>query len=146
MKCAYTYCKFGGNVDKEDAVKDKNRYWHKECHKEKELKNEIKNYYYDKFNSKEPIKNVNSAIKKYINDEKYDAGYVLYCLKHKAKNLNSIYGLIYTLSYRQNEKDYKKYVASKTEIIFDQDVSYDFIEENRSVVSKNTSKWGDLFE
>ena len=45
IKCRYSHCKHeGGQVEKEDAIKD-GGYYHKDCHKEKSLKQEIEAYY-----------------------------------------------------------------------------------------------------
>jgi len=145
MKCGYKYCKFGGEVDKKDAVKVGNRYLHKECDNEKNIKVEIKDYYYKKFESKESIQIVNGAIKKYINDQGFDAGYVLWCIKNKAKVLNSIYGLGYTLTYKLNEKEYKTYLASITKIEYDQDTNSEFNTTINKNNAKKNKKWGDLF-
>jgi len=144
MKCAYKYCRYGGEVEKENAVKRSNRYWHKECAHEADMKNEIKDYYYKKFNSKEPMKNANTALKKFINEQGYSADYVMYCLK-KAEKLNSIYGLSYTLSYKKNEEEFKKMVANRTKIEYNQPVNDIFEREVAKIDRKQDKKWRDFF-
>lgn len=145
MKCGYKYCKLGGNVEKSEAVKLGSRYWHKECCLENETKKEIRETYYRKFKSKEPIVAVNKAISKYIHEQNYEAGYVLYCLKHKAEVLNSLYGLSYSLSYKKNHTDYKKWVAKQTKIVYNKPVNDFFEEDFKKVKTKDDKKWGDYF-
>lgn len=146
MKCAYKYCKHGGNVEKEDAVKINKRYWHKDCAQEQELKKQIKDYYINNFNDKEPIQAINTAIAKYIHKDGYEAEYVYYCLKHKADKLNSLYGLAYTLSYKKNLEDFKKMVAKNTKIVYNQDTSNFFETKENMIKSKTHKKWEDYFE
>ena len=41
MKCRYSYCKHDNEVSKEDAVKEGNSYYHKDCLEEKTIKQQI---------------------------------------------------------------------------------------------------------
>lgn len=147
MKCGYKYCKLGGEVAKEDAVKVGGRYWHKECSHERDIKTKIREYYQEHFNSREPVVAINKAISKYVHEQNYDVDYVFYCLKHKVKNLNSLYGLSYTLSYKQNEKDFKKMVAKNTKIVYNQPIENDFFKPNEELVKKKSHKrWEEYFD
>lgn len=144
MKCAYgNNCKNGGNVEKEKAVKISNKYYCPECLKEKELKQEIEKYYREKFNSKEPLMNVRGAISKYIKDG-YQADYIMFCLQAKAKNLNSLYGLVYQLSNNNNLTEFTSLKNKKIDIKFEEygDVDY---QNNIKIQPKKEKNWGDIF-
>lgn len=41
MKCRYSHCPYGGEVAKEDAVKDGNRYYHPDCKQKVEMRKEM---------------------------------------------------------------------------------------------------------
>lgn len=146
MKCGYQHCKYGGEVDKDDAIKISSRYWHKECNDERNIKGRILIEFYKKFsNSKEPEQSAKGAISKYIHKLGYDAEYVLFCLLIKAKNLNSMHGLIYTLNDSKNLKEYKEKKAKHTNIEKYQHNSK--ANENVVTINKKTNKkWGDYFE
>jgi hypothetical protein len=141
-KCGYAKCKLGGEVDKERAVKVGSRYWHEECVRERDLKNDIESFYYEQYQSREPIIAVRKAISNYIDRDRYDSEYVLWCLKSKKPKLNSLHGLSYTLSYKANEVEFKKYKASL--------LKFDFGDYNRDdiktqVEPKKDKKWEDYF-
>ena len=144
MKCGYQYCKYGGEVDKDNAVKRGNRYYHEKCSYEADMKAKIRDYYYEKFKTNEPIKNVNSAIKKFINDQGYDADYVMFCLK-KAQVLNSIYGLSNTLFYKPNEQEFKKSKANRTKIEYQKPLNDIFEKEVRKINREKDKQWRDFF-
>lgn len=144
MKCGYaTNCKNNGEVDKKDAIKISNKYYCKECAKEKELKQEIEKYYREKFNAKEPLMNVRGAISKYIKDG-YEANYIMFCLKFKAKSLNSLYGLVYQLSNGKNLTEFTKMKNKKVDISFD-NYGDDCYTNIVSIQPKKEKTWGDIF-
>ena len=144
MKCGYSKCKLGGEVDKEVAIKVGKRWWHEECIKERDLKSEIEKTYYEKFESKEPIINVRNAISKYIDKDMHDPNYVLWCLKNKATKLNSLFGLSYILGYKQNEIDFKKEQARKINLEFGK-YSDDRFEKIEQAIPKKNKTWSDYF-
>lgn len=143
MKCRYKYCKFGGQVDKEDAVKEKNYYYHKACYKEKQYKKQIEDFYYDKFPPNESIQIVRRAINNYVHKDCYDPQYILFVL-HKQIKLNSIFGLKY---YLQNNEFQQEFQKEKAKILI-------YKQNNNSVKIENPSsfqykppqqqRWGDL--
>ena len=145
IKCGYNdYCKFGGDVEKEIAVKIGSRYWHKECAREKDFKKRIIDEFYSKFNSNEPSTSAKKAVKKYVHELDYPADYVLYCLLYKAKNLNSLHGLQYSLNDNRNFKDYKKLKAKATKLEFNQPINDNFDNEVVKIKTKRDRKWGDI--
>lgn len=141
MKCRYNQCKYGGEVEKEEAVKVGRYYYHKQCYKEKELKKQIEETYYNKFQNKESLPMVRKAINKYINKDSYEAEYVLFVLNQNIK-LNSIFGLIYYLNNNKFKDEYKKLKAKLIE--FDADRVE--IEESMNIKFKRKEKklWGDM--
>ena len=74
MKCGYC----GEDVPKEEAIKD-GRYYHKKCHRIKEGKREIENYWLSQVNSGTVLQLLRKCIKDWV--ELYDVDYVLYVLK-----------------------------------------------------------------
>lgn len=140
MKCGYNKCNLGGEVSKEEGVKEGNRWYHKECLAEKNLKKEIEEYYRNHFNDREPLQNIRIAISNYIHKQGYEAEYVLWCLKNKAQKLNSMYGLSYTLSYKQNEVEFKKWRANQVKIEFD-DYNDEYFDELPKYKSKEDKGW-----
>jgi len=145
MKCGYgDKCKYGGEVEKDKAVKIGNRYWHKKCAKEKDLKNRIIEEFYTKFKSNEPMVSARKAVSKYIHEMNYEAEYVLYCLLYKAKKLNSLHGLIYTLNNDKIYTEYKKLKAKANKVEFDQPVNDYFDEEVVKIKTKKDKRWGDI--
>lgn len=114
MKCRYKGCKFGGEVDKEVAIKDGNGYYHKTCWDEKNNKSQIKEIYCKYYPSNEPVTAINNGISKLC--EKIDSEFVLYCLcQHirQKKDLKSIYGLSYVVANKDLETAYKKLKATE---------------------------------
>lgn len=113
MKCRYNQCKLGGEVDKYEAIKVGNCYYHKECYEEKEYKKQIEKTYYDTFQNNEPIQAVRRAINKYVNKDNYEPKYILFVLNEDIK-LNSMFGLIY---YLRNNEFRDKYNKEKAKLI-----------------------------
>jgi len=145
LKCAYKYCKHGGKVMKSEAIKD-GSYYHQQCYQIKLDKKAIREKYYERFKSKEPATAVNGAISKFIDKEGFDSGYVLWCLGLPSVNLNSLYGLSFTLGYKKNEEEYRKYVASRTKIDWDK---VEIVEKDKVEIKpfkKEVKLWGDLFD
>lgn len=141
MKCRYKHCKLGGEVDKEEAIKIGNGYYHKECNRERELKQQIEKTYYDIFQTKEPIQQVRKAISKYIHDNNFDPRYVLFVLNEDIK-LNSMFGLIY---YLNNNKFLKKYNRQRAKLIkFNADEVKVVESNNIQYKQKRQGGWGDI--
>ena len=145
LKCGYTNCKLGGQVEKEVAVKVGARYFHEQCDHERQIKSEIETYYRENYNANEPMQNIRTAISNYLYKSNYDAEYVLWCLKFKNPKLNSLYGLSYTLSYKQNELDFKKWKASKVDIKFEA-YEDDYMTNITKYETKPIETWGDIWQ
>lgn len=114
--CGYTFCKHSGErVPSEIAVKDGSRYYHPDCHKEKLTKKQISDIYYQFYKSSEDYKVVMKAVNNLVNNQGYDASFVLYvlcqCIKEKVP-----YKSIFSLGWQvKNNMVYKnKYALLKS--------------------------------
>lgn len=140
MKCRYKHCKLGGKVDREDAIKIGNAYYHKECRREIEHKKEIERLYYEKFKLKESFAKVRGAINKYVSE--YPTDYILHILNQDIK-LNSVYGISY---YLRDSRFQKRYERDKAKLV-KFDINKVEIEEPSDIAYSNKPKkqlWGDI--
>ena len=142
MKCAYSNCDLGGNVDKDVAIKENGKYYHEQCSEKKHIKKEIEQYYFEHINPNDPIKNVRVGLSNYIDKKKYDPKYVLWCVKNKSQKVNNMFGLAYVLAYKQNEIEYNKIKVSETKITFDKYETDDFM-QIETIKPKPSKKWED---
>lgn len=110
MKCRYAGCKLGGNVEKKDAVYLKKAYYHRECYREKRMKERIRYTLKKKYKLKDPFASLNKKLNEYCN--LFESRYVLFLLTKNVK-LNSIHGLIYHLNDKRNSDKYKKRLAKR---------------------------------
>lgn len=111
LKCKYKYCKHGGEVAKEDATKVGSSYYHKDCYNEKQLKQEIEEYWNENFPSAQPMI-LKKVINQLINDKNYECEYVQYVIKYiktKNKPINNPFGLINYCDSLELKNIYKKY-------------------------------------
>lgn len=116
IKCKYSYCKHEANeVAKEDAIKEGNCYYHKDCYKEKTLKKEIEEYWNDNMPSAS-LQILRKVIKQLIYDKKAPADFVLFVLKHINKNnkpINNPFGLINYCGNKDIRELYKKMIINQ---------------------------------
>lgn len=107
--CGYTFCKHSGEkVSSDIAVKDGTRYYHPDCHKEKETKKQIIDIYCKYYHSTEDYKVITKAINNIVNEQKIDALFVLYVLCQCIKEKVPFKG-IFSLGWQvKNNMVYKK--------------------------------------
>lgn len=140
MKCRYKNCKFGGEVEKKDAIKIGSAYYHKECRKEIDHKKQIEDLYYNKFKLNEHVGKVKSAINKYVDE--YGTEYVLFILNQDVK-LNSIYGVSYYLKDNRFRQSFNREKAKLIKF----DIDEIEIEKSEEITYKKPRKrqlWGDI--
>lgn len=140
MKCRYKYCKSGGEVDREVAIKIGSAYYHKECRREIDHKKQIEDLYYNKFKLKEHMGQVKSAINKYVDE--YGTEYVLYILNQDIK-LNSIYGVSYYLRDNRFKQSFEREKAKLIKF----DINEIEVEKPKEIKYKKPKKqqlWGDI--
>lgn len=109
MKCGYNKCLFDGEVTKEESIRVGNRYFHKDCLKQKQDKEEIRNLYLEKINPTEVVKVLNAVINKIIHDKRVDSDFLLYSLKYAIQhnyNLNTPMGLYYIINDKKIKESY----------------------------------------
>jgi len=141
MKCGYKYCKLGGEVKKEDAIKD-GRYYHKECHNKKTIKSECRDIL--KENYKFMARNINNIIKQLVDDKNIDAEKVRFTIQNIVDNnreLNSPYGISYYLENYEINNEFKKYIkAKKFKEVKDMDVDVPVADEYKFKHKKGGKK------
>lgn len=107
--CGYKFCMHSGEpVLPENSVKDGGRYYHTDCHKEKETKKQIIDLYYKYYKSTEDYKVVVKAMNSLIHDQNNSATFVLYVLCQCIHDKVPFRG-IFSLSWQvKNNMQYKK--------------------------------------
>lgn len=103
MKCRYNKCKLGGDVSKEDAVKEGTMYYHKECYEKKKAKDELR-----VLMGKFPQRDINISLSKAIDESPFQVGFVEYVVKNKLSEFQNAYGLLYQMKIEKNYEDYVK--------------------------------------
>ena len=115
MKCNYKYCPYGGQVEKEKAVKIGNKYYHKSC-RENQLQWKQFIDIYDKYikpKTQEGYQMIAKGLKQLIEKES-NVTYLVYVLCQvirQKKPLKAVFGLHYYLN--QFRDQYKVHVLSK---------------------------------
>jgi len=97
MKCGYNQCVYGGDVEKDIAIKYNTRYYHSKCYDKKIYKEKCSELLKD---NGFMIKTINLALKKMIDDDKVEPQFVYFTIKHIFNNklvLNNPFGVNYYL-------------------------------------------------
>jgi hypothetical protein len=107
--CGYQHCKHNGvKVPSDEAVKDGTRYYHSDCHEEKQDKQKIFDLYYKCYKSTEDYHLVRKVLVQLINVQQFTSEYVLYVLCQAIRNKIPFKG-IFTLSWLvKNDMQIKK--------------------------------------
>lgn len=109
IRCRYKYCKNGNNVQKEDAIKEGNCYFCKDCYKEKVTKQKIEAYYIENL-PQTAISLLRKVINQLIYTNQYEAEYVLFILKKIHINnlkINNPFGLASYCNEGRNITEWK---------------------------------------
>lgn len=109
IKCRYNNCKLGGEVNKDEAVKDGNFYYHEDCYNKKQDKKTCNEIMVNKLNFMS--KQVNMILKKVIDDMLVPSDYVLWMVSKIYKDkltLNTPFGLEHYLKNGHNWKEFDK--------------------------------------
>ncbi len=113
MKCRYNHCKLGGEVEKDIAIKEGNRYFHKECYEKYKTKQMINVLFRDKGMY---LKDINIALKRAVDDIGYNIRYVYYVATEKNRLISDPYKLLYQLKIEDNYKEYLNKYKTKEQI------------------------------
>lgn len=115
-KCGYNQCKLGGKVTKEIAVKHGTKYYHSECLKEAQNKNEIRKLFFEQINPTEVATVLNRTINTIIDTKNVPSDFLLYALKYVINNkliLNHAGGLYYIINNDKIKNAYYKEKVGK---------------------------------
>lgn len=110
MKCKYSYCKHGGEVDKNEAMKEGNSYFHKDCYKERQLKKQIEDYYLTNMPTC-ALQLLRKVIKQIIHEKHIEAKYLKFVLEYIINNkkpINNPFGLINYCNDGRIKDEYNK--------------------------------------
>jgi hypothetical protein len=149
MKCNYKHCPYGGQVEKEKAIKVKNKYYHKNCYLNQENWKKFIEIY-DKYiipKTKEGFTIIGKGLKQLINKEP-NVEYLVYVLCQIIKQqrpLNSIFGMHYYINDYKIRNQYKINVLSKQININVDNIE---TEEETKIKHKRTENklWGDILQ
>jgi hypothetical protein len=142
MKCFYSQCKLGGEVDKTSAIKYNSKYYHVECYNKKINKEKTALLLKEKGFV---AKTINMALKNIIDDSGFDSEFVYYVTKtviENKKELNNPFGLKYYMQNFElinNFKKLKRY--QEIEKMKNQKIVIDEIEEPKFKKNKKPPKY-----
>lgn len=147
MKCRYSHCTHNFIVEKEDAIKDGNSYFHKDCFLEKSLKQEIEAYYIKNL-PQTAIQLLRKVINTLLYTNNYEAGYVLFIIKKIHVNnlvINNPFGIAYYCNEGRNIKEWNKI---QTNIEF-KNIKNEIVQNNEEdkvkfTYTPNSKKWTDM--
>jgi hypothetical protein len=87
MKCSYAKCPFGGQVEKESAVKDGSRYYHPVCKNEVDNRKAIVDIFKD-INPGVVYQQLNAVLNSILYTKGISSDFVLFCMKYaKAREI-----------------------------------------------------------
>ena len=121
MKCFYSQCKLGGNVEKDVAIKYNSKYYHKECYDKKINKEKAMQLLKQKGFV---AKSISMALSSFVDKKNVDSEFVYFTVKYVIENnkqLNNPFGISYWLQNFDIIKEYEKYK------------NYKFIEERKKM-------------
>jgi hypothetical protein len=109
-KCGFSKCKYGGTVNKDEAVIENNKYYHKECLHDKKNRIKIRESFLDKVNPNEVYTFLNKVISDIIDNKNVSSDYLLFALEYAINNtikLNYAAGLYYLINNERINTAYK---------------------------------------
>lgn len=147
MKCKYTYCKHGGIVEKEEALKIGVSYYHHDCYEEKLDKENIRKLIFELLPN-EMIKQVNNVIKIWTQDKKIEIKYIIFTLEYIKINkckLNYANGITYYLNNIEIMKEYDKIKIRKQYNMMKNDMATNASDNGVAFKYNNeVKKWSDI--
>jgi hypothetical protein len=110
MVCGYSHCLHKGEeVNKEDGVKIGTRYYHMDCARQRNEKEEVRKIYLEEVNPTEVMKLLNSVINNIVHVKNVESSLLLYALKYAVSNkfkINNPYGLHYLVGNKKIKESY----------------------------------------
>lgn len=111
FKCGYKHCLHGGEVDKNEAVKDGTRYYHIDCLKEKNDIQAVFDLYVERVDATPIFTQLRSTINEIVYKRGCKPEFLLFALKYyldMGKNLNYPAGLYYVVKNEEVKKAWEK--------------------------------------
>lgn len=109
MKCFYSQCKLGGNVEKDVAIKYNSKYYHQECYNKKINKEKAMQLLKEKGFV---AKSISMALSSFVDKKNIDSEFVYFTVKYVIENnkqINNPFGISYWLQNFDIIKEYEKY-------------------------------------
>ena len=146
-KCNYSHCKHDSkdiDISSEQFLEEKGKYYHPDCKHEKDIIYAIKDYWYKNIDKDVIFNQLTKIIERLIYKEGYEADYILYALKIKAKYLNHPPGLVYAVKDKKVRNDWEfeqklKSFKSSNPVISEEEPTFTF------KGSEGKKKFGDIF-
>jgi hypothetical protein len=150
-KCGYNQCKLGGEVAKDIAVKHGAKYYHDDCLKEAQNKNEIRKLFFEHINPTEVATVLNRTINTIIDTKNVSSDFLLYALKYVIKNkliLNHAGGLYYVINNDKIKDSYnKESIKAKVEEIKKEAINTNNTNETQYKYNQETqNSWGNILQ
>ena len=147
-KCRYKNCPYGGTVSNDVAVKDGKSYYHPDCLKEKNNKNQIIDIFYKYINKAEVGAQLRKTVDNIVDTKKSTSEFLLYALCyviHHKMSLNHPAGLYYIINNDEIKQAYKHYQDSQVQKMDTENIE---TEKEVSFEIKNTKNkgWESLLE
>lgn len=142
MKCRYSYCKHNGEVNKEEAIKEGNSYFHKDCYEEKQLKQKIEEYYI--LNMPQcTLQLLRKVIKQLIHEKGNEAKYIMFVLEYiynNKKPINNPFGLVNYCNDERIKNEFKKSIIKKQYEKMNKSIEIDISINKNGYKYKSTNK------
>ena len=112
VKCRYGKCKHKSkDIEKSEAIKSGNSYYHADCFRDKENRKEIIDLFSKYINPNVIYSQLQTVIKNIIDDRGNDSDFLLFGLKYYINHkipLNYPQGLYYVIQNKEMIAEYKK--------------------------------------
>ena len=140
MKCRYKYCILGGEVAKEDAIKQGSAYYHPQCLREQNNKAEIRKILFE-INPTGIASVINSVIFDITHRKNVSSELTLFVLKNRDFEIYNAKGLYLLINSKKLLDKFAKLQNSKVKV----DVENVEVKENTSIKHKirKGRSWGD---
>ncbi len=109
-KCAYSHCKHESksiDIEVDDFVSESTRYYHPDCKHEKDTVLAIIDFWFKNIDEDVVFSQLRRILDRLIYNEHYEADYVLFAIKKRAKYLNHPPGIVYVVKDKDVKKSYE---------------------------------------
>ena len=117
VKCKYGKCKHESKeIEKSEAVKVGNAYYHADCFKDKENRKEIIDLFVNNINPNVVFSQLQAVVRTIVDDRGNSSDFLLFGLKYYIEHkipLNYPQGLYYVIQNKEVNAEYKKIKAKE---------------------------------